>query len=262
MREAAATFAAGPGDIACLQAPLRIRNSGDFIPAQFANEYAALFEVTLPAMARLGLPFPFGGTSNHLRVDALCAVGGWDAWNVTEDAELGFRLARHGWKSDVLSTPTYENAPRDVHTWLPQRTRWLKGYLETLVVTFGVSGFRPKLLFAACMTLGLALGASLVHLPAFTWLAVYASFALLGGPGPSLTSLDVMALVCGWGAAIGINAYGARRAGLPVRLRDALLAPFYWPLLTFAALQAIWRWAWEPERWDKTEHTPWTATDQ
>ena len=89
LREAAARFAADPtGRLACLQAPLRIRAGRLFLERQFAAEYASLFETALPGMARLGLPFPLGGTSNHFRVDALRAVGGWDAWNVTEDADL------------------------------------------------------------------------------------------------------------------------------------------------------------------------------
>jgi hypothetical protein len=82
-------------------------------------------------LTRLGLPFPLGGTSNHFRADALRAVGGWDAWNVTEDADLGFRLWRRGWRLGVLSRPTWETPPGALELWLPQRTRWLKGYMQT-----------------------------------------------------------------------------------------------------------------------------------
>jgi cellulose synthase/poly-beta-1,6-N-acetylglucosamine synthase-like glycosyltransferase len=139
LREAAARFAVDPdGLLACLQAPLRIRRRGKdgaapFLDRQFAVEYAALFEVTLPAMARMSLPFPLGGTSNHFRVEALKAVGGWDAFNVTEDADLGFRLWRHGWRLGVITRPTYEPPPGEMIHWLPQRTscvpffpRWRK----------------------------------------------------------------------------------------------------------------------------------------
>jgi cellulose synthase/poly-beta-1,6-N-acetylglucosamine synthase-like glycosyltransferase len=112
LREAAARFAADPtGRLACLQAPLRIRAGRLFLERQFAAEYASLFETALPGMARLGLPFPLGGTSNHFRVDALRAVGGWDAWNVTEDADLGFRLWAHGWRLGVITRPTWETPP-------------------------------------------------------------------------------------------------------------------------------------------------------
>lgn len=134
LREAAARFAAGQdGRLACLQAPLRIRRRGKdrgspFLGRQFAVEYAALFEVTLPGMARMGLPFPLGGTSNHFRIKALKAVGGWDAYNVTEDADLGFRLWRHGWRLGVISQPTYEPPPGEMIHWLPQRTSCVPFY--------------------------------------------------------------------------------------------------------------------------------------
>jgi len=141
LREAAARFAADrPGRLACLQAPLRIRTPADpraaapFLDRQFAAEYASLFETALPGLARLGLPFPLGGTSNHFRVDVLRAVGGWDAWNVTEDADLGFRLWEHGYRLGVIGRPTWETPPGALTHWLPQRTRWLKGWMQTYLV--------------------------------------------------------------------------------------------------------------------------------
>jgi cellulose synthase/poly-beta-1,6-N-acetylglucosamine synthase-like glycosyltransferase len=260
LREAAARFAAGPPRLGCLQAPLRISNGGGFIPAQFANEYAAQFELLLPAMARLGLAFPLGGTSNHLRAAALRSVGGWDAYNVTEDAELGFRLVAHGWSLGVLSTATWENAPRDVAAWLPQRCRWLKGYLQTLrrQARFAVASWRVAV--GMTLTVGLSLASAAIHLPTAAWLSVYVIFLLLGGPGPSLTPLDLLALGGGWSAAAASGVIGARRAGLPVRLGDVLLAVAYWPLLSFAFLHAVYRWIVEPHRWDKTEHTPWSPS--
>lgn len=260
LREAAARFAAGGPSLGCLQAPLRISNSGGFLRAQFANEYAYQFELLLPAMARFGLPFPLGGTSNHLRVEALRDVEGWDAFNVTEDAELGLRLASRGWRLDVMNAPTWENAPDNLYSWLPQRSRWLKGYLQTLFSLLPTAVGRGRLLTGMLATLLLATGSALVHLPAFVWLLAYGLFLLLGGPGPSLTWLDMAALLAGWSSAVLAGLLGAKRAGIAVRARDALAAPFYWPLLTIAMLQAAWRAATEPHHWDKTDHQPWPAT--
>jgi cellulose synthase/poly-beta-1,6-N-acetylglucosamine synthase-like glycosyltransferase len=90
-------------------------------------EYSALFDAILPALARLGLPVPLGGTSNHFHRATLAAVGGWDPFNVTEDADLGFRLARRGWRTAVLASTTWEEAPVSFRGWFRQRTRWLKG---------------------------------------------------------------------------------------------------------------------------------------
>ena len=132
---------------------------------QFALEYAALFEVMLPAYARWGLPFPLGGTSNHFRRAALEAVGGWDDYNVTEDADVGLRLAAQGWRLGVLSRPTFETAP-DFEAWLPQRARWVKGYMQTWGVhmrTPLAGGWRR---FAALqLMLGYAILSAVMHGP-------------------------------------------------------------------------------------------------
>lgn len=121
LREAAARFTSGDARLACLQAPLRVDPDRRFLPTQFALEYAVQFEAVLPLLDRLGAPFPLGGTSNHFRVAVLKALGGWDAWNVTEDADLGFRLAAEGYRLGVLSSPTFEPAPDRLSDWLPQR---------------------------------------------------------------------------------------------------------------------------------------------
>ena len=131
LREAAARFHAGGAELACLQAPLRIAGAEGFLSRQFALEYAVQFEVILPALTGWRAPFPLGGTSNHFQTAVLKAMGGWDAWNVTEDADLGFRLAAEGWRSGVLRTPTWESAPARFRDWRPQRTRWVKGYMQT-----------------------------------------------------------------------------------------------------------------------------------
>lgn len=260
LREAAARFAAdSTGRLACLQAPLRIRvhpRSG-FLARQFAAEYAVLFEVALPGMARLGLPFPLGGTSNHFRVDILRRLGGWDAWNVTEDADLGFRFWSDGWRLGVLGRPTYESPPDDLHAWLPQRTRWLKGYMQT----WGVHTRRPwrlgpRGLLALVMTLGLALASAAIHAPSVVWLLatlISAADAALP-PAAPLTAMGVLSLgaVMAWLSC----AVGARRARLPYRLLDMLQAPFYWSLLSLAFVHAVWRLATEPFVWDKTRHSP------
>ena len=101
---------------------------------QFALEYAAQFDALLPALERLGLPIPLGGTSNHFRVDRLKAVGGWDPYNVTEDADLGFRLARAGHRTKTIASTTWEEAPIRLESWIKQRTRWLKGWMQTYLV--------------------------------------------------------------------------------------------------------------------------------
>src|ERR1044072_8234291 len=99
----------------------------------FAIEYATLFDVTNPALARFDLPVPLGGTSNHFRRSVLQDLGGWDAWNVTEDADLGIRLAAAGYRVADLPSSTHEEAPNHLRAWLRQRPRWMKGFLQVSV---------------------------------------------------------------------------------------------------------------------------------
>ena len=100
----------------------------------FTLEYAHWFDLLLPASTALRLPMPLGGTSNHFRVAALRAVGAWDPYNVTEDADLGIRLAAAGLPSSSLDSTTYEEAYCRPWPWIKQRTRWIKGYMQTWLV--------------------------------------------------------------------------------------------------------------------------------
>ncbi len=98
------------------------------------SNISALFRRLLPALGFYRLPLPLGGTSNHFRTALLRASGGWDPFNVTEDADLGMRLCRMGYRSSTLTLPTYEDAPTEFRVWLAQRTRWYKGWLQTWLV--------------------------------------------------------------------------------------------------------------------------------
>lgn len=263
LREAAARFAADPdGRLACLQAPLRIRRRGKdgaspFLDRQFAVEYASLFEVTLPGMARMGLPFPLGGTSNHFRVEALRAVGGWDAFNVTEDADLGFRLWRQGRRLGVITRPTYEPPPGEMTHWLPQRTRWLKGFMQT----WGVNTRQPWRLglrgvLALTLTIGVALAAAAAHGPSVAWVVTALITAVDARITPATPLLSMAVMVLGAAAAWLSGLIGARRAGVAYTATDMLSAPAYWSLLSLAFVHAAWRLVVEPFAWDKTAHRP------
>ncbi|MDQ8029466.1 MAG: glycosyltransferase family 2 protein [Brevundimonas sp.] len=260
LKEAARRFMADAGGrLACLQAPLRIRpvegSRSPFIDRQFAAEYAALFETTLPGMARLGLPFPLGGTSNHFRVDVLRAIGGWDSWNVTEDADLGFRLWRRGWRAGVIARPTWETPPGALYDWLPQRTRWLKGYMQTWGVhTRDPAGLGPRGLFALSMTLGVALISAALYGPTLAWVAASVLVALSAGLPPETPRLALSVLVLGAVTAWISCKVGARRAGVAYGPWDMVRAPLYWCLLSLAFVHALWRLAVEPFVWNKTRH--------
>lgn len=253
--EAAARFRAEPG-LACLQAPLRIDGVHDFLTAQFALEYAAQFETLLPALHRIGAPFPLGGSSNHFRTDVLRELGGWDAHNVTEDADLGFRLAAGGVKTGLLTAPTWEQAPQTLGQWLPQRTRWVKGHIQTWLVHMRrPAAGGPRRLVALQCTLGLGVLSALAHGPLALALAasvLLQSFGLAPTGGPE----DFLLLCGGWVSALASMRAGARRARVEMSWRDALAAPLYWPLHSLAAYRAVGQLFTRPFHWDKTEHQP------
>lgn len=133
--EAYELFRQADDGLVCLQAPIVINNGRvNRLTRLFAVEYSTLFDGLLPALVDLGLPLPLGGTSNHFRRDALEEIGGWDPWNVTEDADLGIRLVRFGYRAATLTLPTYEEAPATIGTWVGQRCRWFKGWMQTWLV--------------------------------------------------------------------------------------------------------------------------------
>ncbi len=135
LRRAAEAFVAGGPRLACVQARLVVSNPDDsFLSRQFTLEYAALFRGLLPALDYLRLPIPLGGSSNHFRRDVLLKSGGWDPFNVTEDADLGIRLARLGYEVSVINSETMEEAPVTWRSWRGQRTRWIKGWMQTYLV--------------------------------------------------------------------------------------------------------------------------------
>lgn len=173
LRLAVATFARQPPDVVCLQARLVIDNTRDnWLTRLFTIEYAALFDVINPGLAALDCPVPLGGTSNHLRTAVLKGVGGWDAWNVTEDADLGIRLALLGYRVADLPSSTFEEAPATLNAWVKQRSRWMKGFLQVCLTHSrhplrGLRALGPaKFVGAMTMTLGTIVAA--LGFPLFT----------------------------------------------------------------------------------------------
>jgi cellulose synthase/poly-beta-1,6-N-acetylglucosamine synthase-like glycosyltransferase len=135
LRKAIIAFESGPDDVLCLQARLAIDNGdASWLSRMMQIEYAALFDILKRGLGAAALPIPLGGTSNHFRRRTLLALGGWDPWNVTEDADLGMRIARAGGHVADLDSTTFEEAPVTCSGWLHQRNRWLKGWCQTMIV--------------------------------------------------------------------------------------------------------------------------------
>ena len=264
LRHACAVFASrGGARIGCVQARLAIDNMEDgWITRQFAAEYASHFDVLLPMLGACRLPFPLGGTSNHFRRAALDAAGGWDPFNVTEDADLGIRLARHGWQAAVIASTTDEEAPRRWQAWLRQRTRWYKGWMQTLLV----HGRHPLALTrqvgcgssaAFFVLLGGGVAAAMIH-PFF--LLTLAWNLLLGRPAPldtaafAVEGIGLAVFLVGYPGALLCTALGMRRRRMGGLWRVLPLMPVYWLMMSLAAWRAVLQLVCAPQLWEKTDH--------
>lgn len=255
LRAALAAFEDGDARLACVQAPLVIDNQDDsWIANQFAAEYAIQFREILPWLAKLGLPLPLGGSSNHFRTDILRAAGGWDAWNVTEDADLGYRLARDGYASTVIGPPTGEEAPVTLKAWIAQRTRWIKGHMQTwLVLMRDPMRTASDMGLPAFVTMQLILGGGIAAAFAHGPLAFMLVLAALL-PYDLLTTADFILAICGYCTAMFAAFMASGVSGQLSHARAALTMPLYWPLSTIAALRALWELTFQPHHWAKTTH--------
>lgn len=257
-------FRDGGEDLACVQAPLEISNrSGSIISRMFFFEYAALFRGLLPWLARYGLVLPLGGTSNHFRREALEKVGGWDPHNVTEDADLGLRLARFGYRSETISCPTLEDAPLDFRTWLPQRTRWFKGWFQTWLVHMrnpprlvGEVGW-GSFLVTQVLFAGLIISA-MAH-PLLVAMVLDAVIDLragrpLGVWRSSMLKLDLLNIACGYLSFLLLGWRTLRQSERKGFWKVVLFIPVYWLMISLAAWRSVWQLWLRPHHWEKTTH--------
>ncbi len=257
LRLVAAQFAASDDTLACVQAKLMVANAArSFITRQFALEYCLRYELTLPGLARLGLPIPLGGTSNHFRTQVLRELGGWDAWNVTEDADLGMRCSALGYRVEVAHSFTHGEMPHQVKAWTKQRTRWLNGFMLTALVhtrnpartwrTFGRAGTITMLTFMA--------GTPLLYLAQPVVLAIWASgytgFAARHLPVSFPLAMTQLAILAVWTALV---IAAARRHKLTSAVFAPLL-PAYWLMHWTASWRGLYQLFRAPFLWEKTPH--------
>ncbi|WP_020188084.1 glycosyltransferase [Methylopila sp. 73B] len=266
LRRALDAFGTSPETVACVQARLAIDNHGDgWLARQFRIEYAALFDVVVPALAALDLPIPLGGTSNHFRTAALRTVGGWDAGNVTEDADLGLRLARRGWSTRAVDSVTWEEAPATPGLWIRQRTRWMKGYMVTAVVHGRRSGDLVRRLgvrrfVAAHLVVGGVAATALAYPAVVVGLLVALCTGALLAPSASLAeqtlaTFHVTNLLAGYAVGLACGWIGVDRRGPSSLAVDLLTMPFYWLLVGVAAWRALGQIVFDSAtHWEKTAH--------
>jgi cellulose synthase/poly-beta-1,6-N-acetylglucosamine synthase-like glycosyltransferase len=263
LRRAVVAFARAPEGTACLQAQLSYFNpTQNFITRWFAIEYLMWFTQLLPGLSYLEAPIPLGGTSNHFRREVLEEMGGWDPFNVTEDADLGVRLHRMGYRTGVLQSETLEEANSDFVNWVKQRSRWYKGYVQTWIVhmrhpreLWRDLGWRSfwRFNFFVGGTPFIALINPIFWAMTLAWFIGHPSIIRDIYPAP----IFYTAILC-WLIGNFVCVYVLLLCAVQTRRADlfvaALLSPFYWIMMAVAASKAFVQLVFQPSYWEKTTH--------
>lgn len=262
LKKAVIAFGRVESNVVCVQAKLNHFNQDqNLLTAWFANEYSMHFELVLPAMGAAGSPIPLGGTSNHFITSKLRELGAWDPFNVTEDADLGIRLHREGYRTAMIDSTTLEEANSVVPNWIRQRSRWNKGYIQTWLVHMrnpvallsqtGLRGF---------ISFNLTMGSAFLLLinPIFWGLTTLYIFTRAGFieqlfPGVIFYAASAM-LFIGNFVFVYLNVAGSLQRGEFGLTRTALLSPLYWGLMSWAAWKGFIQLFTNPFYWEKTEH--------
>jgi glycosyltransferase XagB len=263
LRKVVATFRRSPPHTACLQCRLNYYNASEnWLTRMFTLDYALWFDQVLPGLERLGMPIPLGGTSNHFRTDVLRELHAWDPFNVTEDADLGIRIGQKGYRVGVVDSTTFEEASCRTGQWLRQRSRWIKGYMQTLLVhtrrplqllrRAGPLGFIGFVVFIGGTVL-----AGLLN-PVF-WL-FYAFWLAASAANIDVIFPQSLLLLCLFNLLAGNGAFTYLIMLAPIRRGWLQLIPFsftlfgYWMLISLAAYKALWQLLRYPFFWEKTKH--------
>ncbi len=262
LRRALAAFENSPSHCAVIQAKLNFYNQKqNWLTKQFTMEYSSLFDGLLPAYFKFSIPLPLGGTSNHFKKSMLLSVGAWDPYNVTEDADLGMRFYAQGYCATLLGSTTYEEACSQFSSWLFQRTRWLKGWMQTYYVhmrrplklwrdlgTWKFLGFQ--------LVIGAPIVSALVHplfLGLLCWTILFSDSEQIYEAWP-LWGLSLFNLGFGYFATMWLGAQALKFRKLSGFFITILTLPFYWLMISLATYRALFQLIHAPFYWEKTEH--------
>lgn len=262
LRKAATAFNSAPPELVCLQAKLDFFNPHqNLLTTWFTIDYNLWFNELLPGLASSDAPIPLGGTSNHFRRAALLELGAWDPFNVTEDADLGVRLHRKGYRSGVLDSVTLEEANSDLINWVKQRSRWYKGYAQTLLVhmrhpvqlyrEIGFQAFLMMILFIGGTPLLAALNPLFWTTTALWFVSKPTSLQSIFPVVPyflGMASWVIGNFLVFWSWLI------AARDSKRRMVVASLLSPLYWVLMGVAAIKAVIQLVTAPSYWEKTQH--------
>jgi len=267
LKKAVAAFQMLKGqNVVCLQAKLNFYNpKQNLLTRLFTLEYSLWFDLVLTGLHSIGAPIPLGGTSNHFKKESLDLLRGWDPFNVTEDCDLGIRLFKNGYKTNVLESTTMEEANSSFLGWFKQRSRWIKGYIQTYLVhmrnphEFITDWSNPHIL-----TFQIIVGFRFMSMwiNPILWIMTILYFASRQAFGPAIESLFItpilyigtFSLVVGNFLYFYYNMIGAAKRGEWYLVKYAFFAPVYWLMMSYASLKALQSIILAPHYWEKTTH--------
>lgn len=251
--------------VVCVQSKLNYYNQDQNILTRlFTAEYSLWFDIVLPGLQSIESVIPLGGTSNHFKTAVLKKLQGWDPFNVTEDCDLGTRLFKEGYRTAIINSTTYEEANSNLKNWLRQRSRWIKGYMQTYLVhmrnpfefykKYGVQAFVFQLIIGLRMIF--------IMINPLLWLTTLSYFAFRSVVGPTLESLyppfvyypAVFSLIFGNFLYFFAYMIGSAKRGYWYLVKYVFAIPFYWMITSFSVMIALYQLIFRPYYWEKTEH--------
>ncbi|MCC7425652.1 MAG: glycosyltransferase [Alphaproteobacteria bacterium] len=263
LKKVVATFRMLPPEYVCLQCRLNYYNREEnWLTRLFTLDYSLWFDFMLPGLQRLGIPIPLGGTSNHFKLSVLREMEAWDPFNVTEDCDLGLRLAQAGYKVGMVDSTTFEEANVSIGNWIRQRSRWIKGYMQTYLVhmrdpvklyrSLGPSGFLGFQFFVGGAVLTVLVN-PLFWLMFLAWLVTFTTGLDELFP-PLLLYISLFNLLIGNAAFTYMMLISPVERGWIHLAPWGLTAVLYWMLMSVAGYKALWQLVVNPFYWEKTQH--------
>jgi len=263
LKKVLVAFRKAGDEVQCIQAKLNYYNRDqNLLTRWFTTEYSMWFDLFIPGLDASNSPIPLGGTSNHFRTARLRELGAWDPYNVTEDADLGVRLFKAGWKTAVVDSTTYEEANSELYNWIRQRSRWVKGYIQTYLVHMRhpvklIREIGWYQFFSFNMVVGGTFFGFLVNpiywLLTAGWFLFHWEFIQQLFPGP-VFYLGALGLYFGNFAFMYANVAGCMRRQYYDMVKYALLSPLYWALMSVGAWKGCLQLFYRPSYWEKTKH--------
>lgn len=259
--------------VICAQAKLNFYNANrNILTRLFSAEYALWFDLVLTGLQSIKSPIPLGGTSNHFRTKDLRMLNGWDPFNVTEDCDLGMRICKLGFHTVIFNSNTMEEATSRFGNWMRQRSRWIKGYMQTYLVHMRrPQEFLTDLRRPHIITFQLIVGGKIasMFINPVMWVATASYFLFRPIVGPAIESvypgpvlyMAVFSLVLGNFLYMYYYMLGCLKRDQGELVKYALLVPFYWLMMSMAAWKALFQLIFKPHYWEKTTHGFHLATE-